>query len=56
MNLGVLDLAFSDPERFAKLKAWSMRGAPVKPVRSAHPARRRGQIPDPELFPGGRKA
>lgn len=51
-QVGVLDLAFSDPDRFAALKAWSIREAPVVPVRSERPRQRRVQEPEPVLFDG----
>lgn len=50
IKVAVLDLAFTDPELFAALKAYSLRGAPVVPVASEHPTRRRKAVPHPTLF------
>jgi hypothetical protein len=45
-----MDLAFTDPDYYAMLKSWSLRGAPVAPVQSARPARRRKPPPIKGLF------
>lgn len=50
MAVGVLDLRFTDPDRFAALAAWSLRGASAQPARSAEPKRRKRAVADPELF------
>jgi hypothetical protein len=39
--LAALDLAFTDPDYFAKLKAWSLKGAPVVPTPVRSPRRKR---------------
>lgn len=49
-QLGTLDLAFTDPDRFAALKAWSVRNAPVTPARSPRPDRKVRRAADPTLF------
>jgi hypothetical protein len=49
-NVSSLDLAFTDPDYFAKLKAWSLKGAPVVPVRSRQPRKRCHRPPDKGLF------
>lgn len=49
-NVSSLDLAFTDPDYFAKLKAWSLKGAPVVPVRSRQPQKRCRRPPDRGLF------
>lgn len=39
MKLGVIDLRFTDPDLFARLMAWSLRGQPAVPT-----GRKRGNI------------
>lgn len=50
IQVGVMDLQFSDPERFARLREWSFRGAPVVRTESKRPAKRRAKLPEPTLF------
>lgn len=51
--VAVLDLRFTDPDRFAALSRWSLRGAPVVPVQQANPKRRRRRTGHPVLFEAG---
>jgi hypothetical protein len=53
IKVGVLDLRFTDSDLYAKLQAYSLRGAPVVPVRSEAPKRRRASAGQPRLFGGG---
>lgn len=53
-QVAVMDLAFLDPDRYAALKAWSLRGAPVIPHRTERSRPRRQPVPDPTLFGGGK--
>jgi hypothetical protein len=55
VRVAVLDLAFTDPDYFAALKAWSLKGAPVVPTRSESPKRRRVAPEHPSLFGGNLK-
>lgn len=50
MQVAVLDLRFTDPDRFAALLAWSNRGAPVVRVPVVKPDRRRIPFGQPALF------
>lgn len=49
-QVAVLDLAFTDPDRFALLKAWSLKHAPAVRATSTRPDRRKKHEPDPTLF------
>jgi recombination endonuclease VII len=50
LQVAVLDLRFTDPDRFALLMSWSNRGAPVTRVPVTNPARRRTPQKHPTLF------
>lgn len=48
--MAAFDLRFSDPERFARMTAYSARGAPVVLVPVTKPKRRKKAVPHPTLF------
>lgn len=50
LQVAVLDLRFTDPDRFAVLMAWSNRGAPIVVVPVTNPKRRKSRSAEPVLF------